>query len=262
MRVSLAWGNTDDLDLHVVMSVPGQGNADHIYFGAKSGVTGRSHGVLDVDMNVVSPVRDAVENVRWRTPPPAASYLVLVHQFTKRESIDVGFTVEVEAGGNVQTYRYDRALTAKEQKQVLKITVERDGRDGRMRLEPGEGVVAGASPQEKWGLRTLGLVRVNSVLLSPNHWQEPGDGNKHWFFILEGCRNPEPTRGFYNEFLHPRLHEHRKVFEVLADKMKCAPVDTQLSGLGFSETRKDRVTVVAMGPSSQRAYTIVFGQGG
>ena len=33
-------------------------------------------------------------------------------------------------------------------------------------------------------------------------------GNRHTFFVLHGAKNDEPTRGIYNEFLHPRLEPH------------------------------------------------------
>ena len=127
-------------------------------------------------------------------------------------------------------------------------------------MAPAEGIVSGAASQERWGLKTLDLVRVNSVVLSPNHWDGQAVGNKHWFFILEGCKNPLPARGIYNEFLHGSLERHRKVFEVLGDKTKCPVADDQLSGVGFSSTRKDKVTVVAMGPKLNKPYTIVFGK--
>jgi len=53
---------------------------------------------------------------------------------------------------------------------------------------------------------------------------------------LENCRNPESSRGFYNEFLTGELTPHRKVFEVLSSKMKTPESGNQLSGLGFSST--------------------------
>jgi hypothetical protein len=117
-----------------------------------------------------------------------------------------------------------------------------------------KGLVSGASG-EKWGVSIGNPVKVNTIMLSPNHWENSGNtGNKHWFFILEGCKNPEPTRGIYNEFLSGKLEKHRKVFEILGDKTKCVPVEEQLSGVGFSSTRKDKVSVIADG----RPYVISF----
>ncbi len=85
-------------------------------------------------------------------------------------------------------------------------------------------------------------------------------GNKHTFFLLDGAKNDEPTRGIYNEFLHPRLETHRKVFEVIGDKTKCQPIDNQLSGLGFSSTKHDSVIVrVGMQGKRQRLLNVKTG---
>ncbi len=245
MRVSLAWYNTDDLDLHVF-----EPDGNHIYFGNKSTR-------LDVDMNVghTTLVRDAVENVRWVSRPRAGQYRVFVHNYTRREAVDVGFTVEIESPNGIDTLRFEKGIPARAEQPVAMIQV---APSGAVTVGVHKDMVVGSSSQEKWGLNTLDLVRVNSIVLSPNCWDGRDIGNKHWFFILDGCRNPDPARGIYNEFLHPRLERHRKVFEVLGDKTKCPSVGDQLSGVGFSSTRKDRVTVIAMGPNLNKTYTIVF----
>lgn len=168
----------------------------------------------------------------------------------------MGFVVEVESAHGLDSFRFEKALGANQQQAVVDITVK----GGDIKIKPADGIIAGSIGQEKWGLKTLDLVRVNSVVLSPNYWDDNAAGNKHWFFVLEGCKNPVPTRGIYNEFLNPTLETHRKVFEVLGDKTKCPVADEQISGVGFSSTRKDRVTVVATGPSLNKAYTIVFGK--
>jgi hypothetical protein len=77
------------------------------------------------------------------------------------------------------------------------------------------------------------------VLNSPNHWNGRQIGNRHFFFILDKCLNPDPTRGFYNEFLKDELRDHRKVFELVSSKMKTKPSDKQLSGVGFSSTQEN-----------------------
>ena len=48
------------------------------------------------------------------------------------------------------------------------------------------------------------------------------------------------------------------VFEILGDKTKCQPTDDQLSGLGFSSTRGDVVTVKVAGPKLNKSFTITF----
>lgn len=246
LRASLAWNNTDDLDLH--MREPG---GFHIYHGSKRSASG----YLDVDMNVSGETREPVENIRYARQLPIGEYRLVVHQFRKRESIDVGFTVEIEAGGQLSSFQYPRTVASNAQVLVAMIQV---GKGGAVTIAPGPGVIHGALSQEQWGLKTLDLVKVNSVVLSPNYWDGNAVGNKHYFFILDGCKNPEPTRGIYNEFLSNKLDKHRKVFEVLGDKTKCPVADEQLSGVGFSSTNKDKVTVVAMGPKLNKPYTIVF----
>lgn len=243
LRISLAWRNTDDLDLHVVE--PG---GNHIYFGNKCGK-------LDVDMNAWTPlVRDAVENIRWRTKPAGGSYRVYVNNYRRRESIDPGFEVEIESPSGLERISFSGALAGGANQPVAKLTVRR----GAVEVTPERGVVAGSIAQEKWGLKTLETARVNSIIVSPNYWDGNAVGNKHLFFVLDGCRNPDATRGIYNEFLSPKLEKHRKVFEVLGDKTKCPPTEEQMSGVGFSSTRHDKVTVTASGPDFTRAYTINF----
>lgn len=239
MRVSLAWHNYDDLDIHVI-----EPDGNHIYFGNRSGK-------LDVDMNIGPSTREPVENVRWVSTPRDGVYMVSVHNYTKRESIDVGFTVEIEGNNGLTTLTYQKAVVGN--CEVCGIVVDR----GRMTIDPRPGLIVGTPSTTHWGLKTQTLARVDSVVLSPNHWNDQV-GNKHWFFILDGCRNPLPTRGIYNEFLTPRLEPHRKVFEILGDKTKCPVADEQLSGLGFSAGRGDQVTVVAMGPDLRKTLTIEF----
>lgn len=241
MRVSLAWHNYDDLDIHVIE--PG---GNHIYFGNRSDK-------LDVDMNVGPTTREPVENVRWVSAPRDGVYTVFVHNFTKRESIDVGFAVEIEGSNGLTTLTYQKALASREERQVCGIVMDR----GRMTIDPRPGFALGTPSIDHWGLKTQTLVRADSIVLSPNHWDQPV-GNKHWFFILDGCRNPLPTRWIYNEFLTSRLDQHRKVFEILGDKTKCQVADEQLSGVGFSAGRGDQVTVVAMGPDLRKTYSIQF----
>ena len=92
---------------------------------------------------------------------------------------------------------------------------------------------------------------MNVMMLSPNYWDEQGIGNKHYFFMLDDCKNPEPVRGFFNEYLNSELTPHRKVFEVLADKMKTPYQEHQLSGLGFSSTMRNSVIVKVDGTFSR-----------
>ena len=95
-------------------------------------------------------------------------------------------------------------------------------------------------------------------MFSPNHWDNNSKGNRHLFFMLDNCINPEPVRGFYNEYLIESLHDNRKVFEVLAGKMKAEPTEDQLSGLGFSTTKRgDVIQLLVEGTKGKTLYNVV-----
>jgi hypothetical protein len=240
MRVSLAWFNTDDLDIHAYLP-----NGEHIYFGNK-------RNILDVDMNVGSRVvRDPVENLAFNGKLIDGVYRIEVNNFNKRESIDVGFTLEVQFENQIEQYQYDKALPGHNTVRALELTVAK-GRLVTVKTFPG--ITGGSTPINKWNITTETLVPVDTLMFSPNHWDGEQTGNKHVFFMLKGCKNPEPVRGIYNEFLKGNLAKHRKVFEVLGSKTKCPPTDDQLSGLGFSSTKQDEVKLVV----DNRAYTVKF----
>jgi hypothetical protein len=257
LRVSLSWFNYDDLDLHVYQP-PGRGTAslaEHIYYGHKRGWTG---GTLDVDMNAGSgTTREAVENVVWAAKPPDGAYRVVVNNYNQRETGNPGFVIEVESSGRLSHYSYNKGVRNHQDIHVVTLHVKNGTAE---RIEVGDpGITAANISQEKWGLKTEQYVKVNAVMLSPNYWGDNAVGNKHTFFVLDGAKNDESTRGFYNEFLHPRLEPHRKVFEVIGDKTKCQPTDGQLSGLGFSSTKKEDFVVRVQQGRRQRIYNIHVG---
>jgi len=243
LRVSLAWFNHDDLDIHVR-----DPRGRHIHYGNKLGL-------LDVDMNVSPTTRTPVENVRWDNPADG-DYVVSVHNFTHRENRDVGFVLETESEtGAIETFTYDHEVRNNREVQCLTLTVE-GGRLKGVKVE--KGLTRDAAGQEKWGVRTQSMVKVNTLMLSPNHWGNASTGNRHFIFMLDGCKNPGTTRGIYNEFLPSALEGHRKVFEVLGAKTKCQPADEQLSGLGFSSTRDANVMFHVKHSGQQRAYSVKF----
>lgn len=245
MRTSLAWSNYDDLDIHVIEPC-----GNRIYFGSKRGRTG----VLDVDMNAGwGRSRKPVENVAF-SKIVTGVYEVDVNQYCRRETTDVGFTLEFEHGGEIKQYHYDKAVQGTVK--CLNIHVVK-GKLERVEVIE-KNLKAGDAATEKWGVTTTQLVQVNSLMASPNYWSGRGVGNKHWFFILKDCVNPLPARGIYNEFLKPELEKHRKVFEVLASKTKCPVTQDQLSGVGFSSTRGDVAVVVVKGNKINKAFSIQF----
>ena len=94
-------------------------------------------------------------------------------------------------------------------------------------------------------------------MFSPNYWDEKVQGNKHYFFVLDSCLNPDDTRGFYNEFLKQELNDHRKVFEVLGSKLRAPHSEQQLSGLGFSSTQRN-IAYIRVTGSFNRMIKLIF----
>jgi hypothetical protein len=201
--------------------------------------------------------REAVENVVWMDKMPTGAYKVVVNNFSKREASDVGFVIEVECGGKLSHFSFNKAVRDKQDIHVVTLHMK----EGRIEsLEMGAPVITAANiSQTKWGLSTEQYIKVDAVTLSPNYWGDNAVGNKHTFFVLHGAKNDEPTRGIYNEFLHPRLDPHRKVFEVIGDKTKCQPTDGQLSGLGFSSTKRTSVLARVQQGKKQRLFNIHVG---
>jgi len=247
LRVSLGWYNYDDLDIHCITPRGAQ-----IYYGSKQGV-------LDVDMNVSPHTREAVENLAFTQSKIRkfgdGEYAIFVHQYTKREATDVGFEIEYEHGGETIRAKFERAVKARAKQPVMGIQVKNGKVEG---VAFDKNMTLGSASVEKWGVSTGTLVPVDTVLLSPNYWGEKGTGNKHHIFVLRGCKNPMTVRGFFNEHLRGDLTEHRKVFEVLGAKTTCPLSDDQISGVGFSSTKKDTATFAVTIGTSTRTYNVQF----
>ena len=79
---------------------------------------------------------------------------------------------------------------------------------------------------------------MSVVTYSPNFWDGRGIGNRHYFFMLAGCVNPEQPNGFFNEYLQEDLMEQKRVFAALGSKMRVEQSDAQLSGVGFNSTTR------------------------
>lgn len=243
LRVSLAWHNHDDLDLHARCPY------GHVYFADKKGI-------LDVDMNAGGgTTRSPVENLAF-IQPKDGPYTISVNQFSRRETTNPGFTVETECEGVVQQFTYSLAVADKTRVEVVEFQMK-DGKISDLRVIDKNLKAEGVS-QVVWGIQTESFVPVSTVMYSPNHWNGKKIGNLHTFFILENCANPEATRGIYNEFLRSDLEQHRRVFEVLGSKTKCEPTPEQLSGLGFSSTVRESVTVRVIGQTINKLYKINF----
>lgn len=244
LRVSLGWFNGDDLDIHCI-SPKGR-----IYFANKAGV-------LDVDMNAGSARNsvDPVENLSWSNPADG-EYTIIINQYNPRSRDNIGFVIELENEGKLSQYSYTKAMKTNENVPVMTFKVV----GGKVvELVTGKDVSDQGIQKEVWGLKTEQAIKVNTLMFSPNHWDGNATGNKHWFFLLEGAVNDQPTRGIYNEYLRDELLPHRKVFEVLGSQTMCPVTDNQLSGLGFSSTRGDNVTAfVVLNSGEQKSINIQF----
>ena len=247
-RFSHMWNygkrNTSLMDLHVYMP-----NNRRVGWNQRKDVA--SGGVQDVDyVNAAPEGFVPVENITFPElkKMPEGKYTCKIHNWAFRNPTQGGFRAEIAFGGQVFKYEYDKPLANHEWVTVAGVTLK----DGQFtidhKLKPTDGHF------EVWGVKSGVEVPVNFVCLSPNHWGEKKVGAKHVMFMLDNCKNPEEVRGFYNEFLAPKLEKHRKVFELLGAKTKCKPVDNQLSGVGFTSGRKESVTVLV----DYRPYEVQF----
>lgn len=269
-RFSHSWNhakrNASLMDLHVFM--PGStvrptpsGHCDDYYGNdERVGWNRRNHprsgGIQDVDYTAAAPAGFVpVENTTFPDlrRMPEGKYVCKIHNWQWRPPTEGGFRAEIECGGRIYSYDYQQPLKNKEWVTVATVTLK----DGLFSIE--HHLACGSVPQDKWGLRTEQYVRVSAVTLSPNYWGDSKVGNRHFFFVLEGAKCDEAMRGIYNEFLHSRLEQHRKAFEIIGDKTKCQPTDGALAGLGFSSTKKDNVIVRVNQGKKRRLYNVQFG---
>lgn len=231
LRISLAWYNFNDLDLHLI-----EPSGNRIYFGNKLSKTG---GVLDVDMNAGSgSTREPVENIIFsnKNNMLEGEYQIIVNNYTYREASNPGFAVEMEHNGDIYDFSMKEPLRNGYSIVVAKFTYSKT--TGIVIKEHIE-MNAATITKDIWGLKTNQFQTVSVLMHSPNHWDGQSVGNKHYFFMLQDCINPNTPRGFFNEFLKEDLMEQKRVFELLGSKMKVEPSTAQLSGLGFSSTNKD-----------------------
>ena len=248
LRCSLSWFNYDDLDLHLIE--PGGNEISYL-----SKLNARTGGQLDVDMNAGGETsRSAVENIVFpdRKRMAKGRYMLFVHNYNRREDVDVGFEVEVEFDGQMLAFAY--AKPVKHGERVTVATIEYDPKIGFKIIQS---LPASQTSKQIWGVSTHVFSKVNVVMLSPNHWDGHGVGNRHYFFMLDGCRNDGQARGFYNEFLLPELNQHRKVLEMVGARTKAEESDRQLSGLGFSSTKRDSL-ICRVGGSFNRFVKVIF----
>lgn len=250
LRFSIQWNESgddnNDLDAHCI-----EPDGNKIYFrNAKK--KHPSSGSLDVDIRV--PEKNvAVENIIYTdlSKMKPGNYEMLVHNFHHRGG-RTGVRAELEFGGVTHSFNYPKNIP---EDSVITVAIINISESKEITIV--SSLPTSITSSSHWGIPSEGFHRVSMVMLSPNYWDGQAIGNKHWFFMLQNCANPDETRGFYNEFLHESLHENRKVFEVLASKMKTPIASEQLSGLGFSSTQRNSLVCRTTG-KNPRIFKINF----
>lgn len=249
LRISLSWYNADDLDLSVI-----EPTGHEIYYGSSRRSTSPNGGMLDLDMNGMDKHcdKEPVENIIYKDKSRMKKgvYKVRVDQYSKRVRKDEGFVLQIEYNGEIQNFTFEGAFSGRKT-QILEIHY--DGNKFEVQNVSPTVQSSGSAGQEVWGLSTNTFVPVTMLMNSPNFWDGQTEGNQHVFFILDKCKTPDETRGFFNEFLKPELTPHRKVFELLGAKVKVTPEPTeeQLSGIGFNLTTRNELTVRVTGKTKR-----------
>lgn len=257
VRFSIQWNDKDgkdnsDLDAHCIEPKGGE----HIYFGCIKSL--RTRGELDID--ITQPVDQckasngvAVENITY----PSKEYMIpgtykfFVNQFAYRGS--QGFKAEIEVNGEIHSYEYNAPVRGNVD--VAEVILDQSGNFKVVDKLPGN---CATISKDVWGIKTLQFTPVSVVCYSPNYWDEQkGIGHQHLFFMLKDCINPEEPNGYYNEFLKPELEQHRRVFEALGAKAHVKDVDDQLSGVGFSLTKRNDLIIKVKG-ATERVLKVKF----
>lgn len=241
----LAWNNTSDLDIHVR-----EPNGYDLHFGNRQHLS-PSGGRLDVDANAhYTPLTNTpVENIYYKhiRNMQCGEYLVYVHNYINRSSVDVGFELDMDHNGTITKFVWDKDVATGDAIGVVKFKYD---------TNTGITILDSLAPNDRvenvWGVNTSKFTTVKTMMYSPNYWDGKGVGNKHFFFILDGCKCDEEVRGFYNEYLKEELMPHRKVFETLGQKLRVGvdDVDT-LCGVGFSSTLRNEIIVRVTGATTR-----------
>ncbi len=272
LRFSHSWNyegmrNASLMDLHVFM--PGSNQSviikdkkeihDNYGCSERVGWNNRKHfasgGVQDVDYTL--PAQEGyipVENTVFPSIKKLKEgiYTFKIHNWKFRHPTVGGFKAELAFNGQVYRFVRKEPLQHKEWVTLAKLELK----NGVFNII--EMMENDTTPVEVWGLKTNQFVPVSVVMFSPNYWDEQaGNGHKHYFFMLKDCVNPERPNGMYNEFLKNELLEHKRVFEALGSKLAVQDVEDQLSGVGFSSTKRGELIVKVKG-ATERTLKVKF----
>lgn len=256
LRFSIMWNeqqnDNSDLDAHCK-----EPDGNEIYFGnCRKPRVSRCGGQLDVD--ITRPMeqmvgKPSVENITWAdmSHMKPGVYKFFVNQYAARGS--KGFKAEVEFNGEIYSFEYNKPVSGNVQ--VAEVTLDENGNFSIKEKLVGNSSV---SSREIWGVNTNQFVPVSVISYSPNYFDEQeGIGHRHLFFFLKDCVNTEEPNGFYLEFLDNDLMKHKRVFEALGAKCHVEDTDDQLSGIGFSMTKRSELVVKVKG-ATERVMKIKF----
>ena len=254
LRFSIQWneGGKDnyDLDAHCI-----EPDKNEIYFSnCRKPNVSKMSGQLDVD--IVHPNRNvAVENITWQdlSKMKTGTYRFFVHQYSG--AVKHGFRAEVEFNGEIYSFNYNNPMRTGEKVQVAEVVLYENGNFSIKEKIPGNSSI---SSREIWNVNTNQFIPVSVISYSPNYFDNQDKiGHRHLFFFLKNCVNNEEPNGYYNEFLKSDLEKHKRVFEALGAKCHVEDTDDQLSGIGFSMTRRADLIVKVKG-ATERVMKIKF----
>lgn len=243
LRFSIQWNDEDtpgilDWDAHCKTPIT------EIYFSEKK--DSKTGGWLDVDM--IRPSNIGIENISWQNKSKMmdGEYIFFNRNFDGCQN--TGFKAEIEIEGEIFNYHITGNL--KGDTKVATVTLK----DGVFTIKHHQ--PEASQSKQLWQLNTNEFHKVNLVCLTPNHW-DTQIGNKHYLFMLQGCKNPNKVRGFHNEHLIPELLQHRKVLDVLGNTVLCEFTDDQLAGVGFNSTVREEV-ILRLNGTHKRVIKVQF----
>ena len=254
LRFSIQWNEDGhdnyDLDAHCI-----EPNGNEIFFGnCRKPDTSSSGGQLDVD--IINPCgKVAVENITWQdlSRMKPGTYRFFVNQFSG--AVKHGFKAEIEFNGEICSFDYDKSMRTGQDVPVAEVTLDTNG---NFTIKENLAGNSSISSREIWGVNTNQFVPVSVISYSPNYFDDQeGIGHRHVFFFLKDCVNNEEPNGFYNEFLKEDLQKHKRVFEALGAKCHVEDTEDQLSGIGFSMTKRADLVVKVKG-ATERIMKIKF----
>lgn len=248
LRFSIQWNengdNHNDFDAHCIEP------RGKIYYGWKH--SSLTDGRLDVD--IIQPeTRVAIENITYPSLAKldSGSYRFYVNVFSYRGG-DSGVRAQIEFDDTI--FDFDLNPKCHGGMNIEVATVKYSIANGFELIASADNSTTSANIAD---VNANSMQPLTMCMLSPNYWDGNAVGNKHYLFMVKGAHNDECPNGFFNEYLTPELLEHKRVFAALGDKMAVEPCDNQLTGFGFSSTKRDHIFVKVYGHTTRMLKVLV-----